>query len=584
MRRYVAQLFLHEERRSSVPKMSTKPAVDCDIIVVGGGSAGCAMAARLADAGLQVTLLEAGKSDADVRIRVPALTMTVVHNPNYDWGFPAEPDPSVGGRADKWPAGKRLGGGSAINGMIYVRGHAWDYDRWAQLGALGWSAADVLPYFRRIETNGRAGDGSRGDSGPISVSDNRVHYPIIDAFVEAAVAYGIPRNPDHNGIHAGEGTDYAQASQRNGLRCSSAQGYLHNGSRRPGLTVRTEVMVRRILLEGGRAVGVECQPPSRPGTQTLRAKHGVVVCAGALNSPRLLMLSGIGPEDHLRSLGIPVVRNLPGVGSNLQEHVGTHVVARVNTPTINSATHGFYAVRELARFVFRRRGAITTSMCHAQAFVRTNDCEPVPDVQISFTAFAFDINAVGRAVLHKQPAVSLTICVARPRSRGRIMLRANDPLAPPIIRHELLGASEDIERLARGITMGRELLAQPALAPYILEETRPGPSISEEGLRNYVRRAAIPLYHPVGTCRIGQDDLAVVDPDLRVRGVSQLWVADASVMPTLPVGNTNATAIMIGDKGADHVLRTVYAAPTVEVARKPAKQFAEYGHIKETGP
>ena len=532
------------------------------------------MAARLADAGLQVMLLEAGKSDADVRIRVPALTMAVVHNPNYDWGFPAEPDPSVGGRADKWPAGKRLGGGSAINGMIYVRGHAWDYDRWAQLGARGWSAADVLPYFRRIETNGRGGDGSRGDSGPISVSDNRVHYPIIDAFIEAAVAYGIPRNPDHNGIHAGEGTDYSQASQRNGLRCSSAQGYLHNGSRRPGLTVRTEMLVRRILVEGGRAVGVECQSSSGPGTRALRAKHGVVVCAGTLNSPRLLMLSGIGPEDHLRSLGIPLVRNLPGVGSNLQEHVGTHIVARVNTPTINSATHGLSAVRELVRFVFRRRGAITTSMCHAQAFVRTNDREPVPDVQISFTAFAFDINAVGRAVLHKQPAVSLTICVARPGSRGRIMLRANDPLAPPIIRHELLGANEDLERLVRGITVGRALLAQPSLAPYIREEIRPGPSIGAEAMRDYVRRASIPLYHPVGTCRMGQDDLAVVDPDLRLRGVAQLWVADASVMPTLPVGNTNATAIMIGDKGADHVLRAVYGTAAGSVTSEPPKQFA----------
>jgi choline dehydrogenase len=535
--------------------MNARPAVGCDVIVVGGGSAGCAMAARLADAGLEVQLLEAGRSDADIRLHVPALTMAVVHNPNYDWGFPAEPDASVGGRADNWPAGKRLGGGSAINGMIYVRGHAWDYDRWAQLGALGWGASDVIPYFRRIETNGRGGDGTRGDSGPISVSDNRVHYPIIDAFIEAAVSYGIPRNSDHNGIHAGEGTDYSQASQRNGLRCSSAQGYLHNGPRRPGLSVRTEVTVRRILLEGGRAVGVECQRSSGLPTETIRAKHGVVVCAGALNSPRLLMLSGIGPEDHLRSLGIPVVRDVPGVGSNLQEHVGTHIVARVNTPTINSAIHGLPALRELARFVFRRRGAVTTSMCHAQAFVRTSDREPVPDLQISFTAFAFDVNAVGRAVLHKHPAISLTICVARPGSRGRIMLRANDPLAPPIIRHELLGGSGDIERLARGITIGRDLLAQPSLAPYILEETRPGPSIDAAALRNYIQRASIPLYHPVGTCRMGQDDLAVVDPDLRVRGISQLWVADASVMPTLPVGNTNATAIMIGDKGADHVLR-----------------------------
>jgi choline dehydrogenase len=519
------------------------------------------MAARLADAGLHVELLEAGKSDADIRLRVPALTMAVVHNPDYDWGYPAEPDASVGGRVDQWPAGKRLGGGSAINGMIYVRGHAWDYDRWAELGARGWSAADVIPYFRRIETNGRGGNDFRGDSGPISVCDNRVQYPIVDAFVEAAVSYGIPRNPDHNGARSGEGADYAQATQRDGLRCSSAQGYLHHGPPRRGLSVRTEVTVRRVLIEDGRAVGVEYLLPGESQSRTVRAKRGVVLCAGTLNSPRLLMLSGIGPAAHLRELGIPVVADLPGVGANLQEHVGTHITARVNTPTINSETRGFLALREIAKFVFRRRGALTTSMCHAQSFVKTSDAEPVPDVQISFTAFAFDINEVGRAVLHRDSSISLTICVARPKSRGRLTLRANDPLTGPVIRHELLSGAGDLERLARGVEIGRDLLAQPALARYIREELRPGLSLTGEALRAHVRRAAIPLYHPVGTCRMGQDDLAVVDPELRVHGVSNLWVADASVMPTLPVGNTNATAIMIGDKGADHVLRGCRATP-----------------------
>jgi choline dehydrogenase len=531
-------------------------AEETDLIVVGGGSAGCAMAARLADGGVKVTLLEAGKTDADIRLRVPALTIAVVHNPEYDWGYPAEPDPSIGGRADKWPAGKRLGGGSSINGMIYVRGHAWDYDRWAQLGARGWSAADVAPYFRRLETNSRGGDSVRGDSGPISVSDNRVHYPIVDGFVEAAVACGIPRNPDHNGARAGEGTDYSQASQRNGMRWSAAQGYLH-GKRRPGLDVRTEVIVRRILIEGGRAVGVEYQRPGDTQPRTMRARRGVVLSAGSMNSPRLLMLSGIGSGNHLQSLGIPVHVNLPGVGNNLQEHVGTHITARVNTPTINSETHGLAAVRELAKFALLRRGAITSSMCHAQAFVKTQESEVVPDVQISFTAFAFSINEVGRAVLYRDPAISLTICVARPKARGRITLRANDPLAPPMIRHELLSGEGDLDRLVKGLEMGRKLLAQPSLAKYIVEETRPTAAVTGPALREYARMASIPLYHPVGTCRMGEDDLAVVSSDLRVRGIEQLWVADASVMPTLPVGNTNATAIMIGDKGSDHVLRTL---------------------------
>lgn len=514
------------------------------------------MAARLSDAGQRVVLLEAGKADNDIRLRVPALTTAVVHNPDYDWGFPAEPDPTVGGRADKWPAGKRLGGGSSINGMIYVRGHAWDYDRWAELGARGWSAADITPYFRRMETNSRGANLVRGDSGPISVSDNRVHYPIVDAFVEAAVACGIPRNPDHNGVGAGEGTDYSQATQRNGLRCSSATGYLHGGPARTGLSVRTQIEVQKVLIEGGRAVGVKYRADSDGRTCDIRAARGVVLCAGSLNSPRLLMLSGIGPADHLHSLGVPVVADLPGVGENLQEHVGSHIVARVNTPTLNSQTQGLAAVRELARFAFRRHGALTSSMCHAQAFVKTKDVEPVPDVQISFTAFAFDINEVGRAILHQDAAISLTVCVARPKSRGRIRLRSNDPAAPPLISHRLLGGEGDLERLQRGIEIGRRLLAQPTLARHVVEEIRPGPALVGDHLHEYLRQAAIPLYHPVGTCRMGKDALSVVDPDLRVHGITGLWVADASVMPTLPVGNTNATAIMIGDKGSDHILKS----------------------------
>ncbi len=523
---------------------------DCDLIVIGGGSAGCAMAARLAEAGQTVVLLEAGKTDRDIRLLVPALTTAVVHNPDYDWGYPAEPDPSVGGRADKWPAGKRLGGGSSINGMIFVRGHRWDYDHWAELGATGWSAAEVAPYFKRMETNSRGPSAARGGSGPVSVSDNRVHYPIVDAFVEAAQSYGIPRNPDHNGADAGEGADYAQTTQQRGLRHSSARAYLR-GSR---VDVRTEAVVRRILIEDGRAAGVEFARAGK--TETLRARHGVVLSAGSLNSPRILMLSGIGPAEQLRTHGIAVVKDLAGVGANLQEHVGTHIVARVNGPTINSDTHGWGAVRHGLNFLLHRRGAITSSMCHAQAFVRTETGIPAPDVQISFTAFAFDINEVGRAVLHRDAAISLTICVARPENRGTVGLRSADPFAPPVIRHELL-SNGDADRLVRGIAMGREILAQPAIAPFIVGEQRPGAAVTGAALRDYVRLAAIPLYHPVGTCRMGSDDLAVVDPDLRVRGIAGLWVADASIMPTLPVGNTNATAMMIGDKGSDHVLKSL---------------------------
>lgn len=537
---------------SSAERPATEEAVD--FVVIGGGSAGCAMAARLADQGLRILLLEAGKSDRDIRLLVPALTIAAVHNPKFDWGYDAEPDPSVGGRADKWPAGKRLGGGSSINGMIYVRGHRWDYDRWASLGATGWSAADVVPYFQRMETSDRQGEG-RGDSGPISVVSNRIDYPVIDAFVQAAANYGVPRNPDHNGAVAGEGTDFAQTTQRRGMRWSSARGYLRSGQRRPTLTIRTEAIVRRILIEDGRAVGVEFD---QGGTiRTVRAVHGVVLSAGSIGSPRILMLSGIGPAEELRRHGIPVVVDLPGVGGNLQEHVGTHVVVRVKGATVNSDSRGLPAIKHGLDYLLRRRGAISSSMCHAQAFVHTRPGLPVPDMQISFTALAFDVNEVGRAILLPEPAVSLTICLARPNSRGRISLRSADPYDPPIIRHQLLGAEEDLETLARGVEIGREILRQPPLADFVLDERRPGAEVTGAALREHIRAASIPLYHPVGTCRMGTDGDAVVDPELKVRDVEALWVADASVMPTLPIGNTNATAIMIGDKGADHVLRAL---------------------------
>jgi choline dehydrogenase len=511
------------------------------------------MAARLSDRGKQVVLLEAGKADDSFRLLILPLAMALVHNPDYDWGYAVEPDPSIGGRADKWPAGKRLGGGGSINGMIYVRGHPWDYDHWAQLGATGWSAAEVVPYFRRLESNSRGGNAARGDSGPIHVADNRVRYAIVDAFIDAAVSYGVPRNPDHNGEHAGEGTDYSQTNQRNGLRCSSARGYLHSGPRRPNLDIRTETVVRKILIEGGRAVGVEYERGRTTGT--LVARGGVVLSAGSLNSPRLLMLSGIGPVDHLSAHGIKVVADRPGVGANLQDHVGTHIVARVNTRTVNSDSRGLAALRAGLSFLLFRRGAITSSMCHAQAFVRTTPGMAVPDVQVSCTAFAFDINEVGRAVLCRYPAISLTVGITRPKSRGSVRLRSGDPFAPPLIQHQLLGDAGDVERLARGIEIGRAILAQPAISKYVVEEVRPGPAVAGAALRDYLHVASIPLYHPVGTCRMGQDEMAVVDPDLRVHGVGNLWVADASVMPTLPSGNTNATAMMIGDKGADHVLR-----------------------------
>lgn len=528
-----------------------------DIIVVGGGSAGAAMTGRLAEAGLAVTLIEAGKTDRHMRSRVPALTSAIVQNPDFDWCYQVEPDPSLGGRADIWPAGKLLGGGSALNGMMFIRGHRWDYDQWAAMGADGWDYASVLPYFRRMEDNERGADAWRGTGGPIAVSEGRARYPITDQWVAAAQQAGIARSTDLNGETA-EGVDYVQVSQRNGTRCSAARGYLHERRGGKAPTILLEAQLLRLLIEDKRAVGIVYR---QDGVEkTLRARHGVVLSAGAMNTPRLLMLSGIGPADHLADMGIEVVRDLPGVGRNLQDHVGTHVVNEVDGATLNSDAQGLRGAWQVLRYALAKRGALTTAIGHAQAFVKSRAGLPAPNLQISFAAFAFDFDERGRLMLRKNPSVSTLVGLMRPSHRGRITLRSADPLAPPVIAHRQLDSELDIEQIVEGIGIARDILRQSSIAAHVKTELRPGAALTDAAqLHDYVKMASIPLYHPVGTARIGHrdDPAAVVDADLRVIGVDGLWVADASVMPSLPAGNTNATAIMIGDKGADHVLKSL---------------------------
>ncbi|HAF42753.1 MAG TPA: glucose-methanol-choline oxidoreductase [Sphingobium sp.] len=530
---------------------------ESDIIVVGGGSAGSAMTGRLAEAGLAVTLVEAGKSDRHIRSRIPALTSAIVQNPAYDWCYQVEPDPSLGGRADIWPAGRMLGGGSALNGMMFIRGHRWDYDEWAQLGAEGWDYQSVLPYFRRLEDNERGADVWRGVGGPIAVSEGRARYPITDQWIAAAQAAGISRSSDLNGEKA-EGVDYVQMSQRGGERCSAARGYLHDrrGGNAPRILLEAQLL--RLLIERDRVVGILYR---QDGVEKeLRARHGVVLSAGAMNTPRLLMLSGIGPADHLRDHGIEVVRDLPGVGGNLQDHVGTHVVNDVDVRTLNNDARGLRGAWQLLRYALARRGALTTAIGHAQAFVKSRPDLPAPNLQISFAAFAFDFDEKGRLMLRRNPSVSTLVGLMRPSHRGRISLASADPFDAPKIEHRQLGSEDDIDQIVEGIGIARSILSEAPIAAHIRSELRPGKALTDpEQLRAYVRMASIPLYHPVGTARMGRvdDAQAVVDPDLAVIGVDGLWVADASVMPSLPAGNTNATAIMIGDKGADHVLRGI---------------------------
>jgi len=523
-----------------------------DLIVVGGGSAGAACAARLAEGGKRVLLVEAGRSHRDVRSRVPALMGGIVHTPAFDWMYSAEPDETVGGRPDVWPAGRRLGGGSAINGMMFIRGHRWDYDRWAELGATGWDYASVLPYFRRMEHNERGADDWRGQGGPVAVSEVRSRYPVTDDWIEAVQQAGYPRSVDLNGKEA-EGVDHIQLSQRRGLRHSTAAAYLDPPP--AGLEVMLEAQVLRIVVENGRATGVEVRHdgPER----VLSAAQGVVICAGALNTPRLLMLSGIGPVEHLRHHGIPIVRALEGVGRNLQEHSACHLVNTVDTRTLNDDSRGIAGLRQVLALAIRRGGALTTGIGHAQAFVKSRPGLPAPNLQLAFSAFAFDITAQGNLALRKEASVTTLVGLMRPQSRGLIELRSGDHDAAPVIRHRLLGEADDIEQLVDGLEIARKVMAQPAIAGHVTGEVRPGAALADrEALSHYVRAATIPMFHPVGTARMGaaDDPAAVVGPDCRVRGLDGLWVADASIMPTIPQGNTNATAIMIGERASDLIL------------------------------
>jgi choline dehydrogenase len=526
-----------------------------DLIVVGGGSAGLACAARLAQGGLRVLLVEAGKDHHDPRLAIPALMSALVHKPDFDWCYTAEPDPTVGGRPDVWPAGRRLGGGSSINGMMFIRGHKWDYDHWAALGATGWDYASVLPYFRRLEHNERGADQWRGEGGPIHVSEVRSRYDITQEWIEAAEEAGIARSPDLNGELA-EGVDLIQLSQRAGLRCSTAAGYLR---RKPvTLEILTEAQVLRIEVAEGRATGVTLRRGGE--VRTVSAKAGVVLGAGALNTPRLLMLSGIGRAAHLQDHGIVVVRDLPGVGANLQEHPGCHLVNAVSAHTLNDDARGIAGLRQLFALAFARSGALTTGIGHAQAFVRSREGLPAPNLQLAFSAFAFEITSKGNLALARDSAVSTFVALMRPQSRGRISLRSADPDAPPLIEHRLLGEEDDAQQLVEGLEIARRIMAQPAIAGAVKAEIRPGPAAdSSEALRGYVGAATIPMFHPVGTARMGaaDDPFAVVAPDCRLRGLHGLWVADASIMPTIPQGNTNATAIMIGERASDLVLGAV---------------------------
>jgi choline dehydrogenase len=518
-----------------------------DYVIVGAGSAGCVVADRLSEDGAQVVLLEAGPTDWHPMIHVPAGALHLRANPLVNWNYYAEPQESIGNRTLHWPRGRVLGGTSSINGMLYVRGNPADYDGWAQMGCRGWSYADVLPYFKKSEHYAGGDTQYRGKGGPLLVEDYRTILPLTHRFVEAAQKAGFTLTRDYNGA-VQEGVGYSQMTRNGRFRGSTARTFLAEARRRPNLRIVTKAVATRVLLDGKRCVGVAF----RQGGEDNRALavREVVVSGGTVNSPHLLQISGIGPAAHLQSIAVAVMHDLPGVGANLSDHFAARITHRVKDEiSVNQLARGLKLVGEIGRFAATGRGALTFGVTTAMVFCRSREGLESPDLQLLFTPGSYDPNGIGR--LEHEPGMTLVVCIARPDSRGTIMARSADPLDRPAIRPNYLSAATDVRALLAGIGFARRIFAARPLARHSAAETAPGPDIqSDEALTAFLREAGSNLHHPVGTCRMGEDPMAVVDSRLRVRGLTGLRIVDASVMPAVTTGNTNAPSIMIGEKGA----------------------------------
>lgn len=528
--------------------------ITADYVIVGGGSAGCVLANRLsADPSVSVVLMEAGGRDWNPWIHVPVGYFKTMHNPSVDWCYRTEPDPGLGGRQLDWPRGKVLGGSSSINGLLYVRGQPQDYDHWRQLGNTGWGWDDVQPLFKRAEKFERGGDTLRGDDGPLSVSDMRLKRPICEAWIKAAEAAGYPYNPDYNGASQ-EGVSHFQLTARKGRRCSSAVAYLNPVRGRKNLTILTRAQASRILFDGTRATGVAYRDQSG-AEQQVKARGEVILSAGAIGSPQLMMLSGLGEAAHLKSHGIEVRHDLPGMGRNLQDHLQARLVFKCNEPTLNDEVRSLVNQARIAlRYALFRTGPMTMAASLVTAFLRTGDHVETPDIQFHVQPWSADSPGEG---VHPFSAFTMSVCQLRPESRGEIRLNSANPADHPAIHPNYLATETDRRTLVEGVNIARRIGRQSPLREKISEEFRPARTLDMEdyeGTLAWARQYSTTIYHPTGTCKMGQDKNAVVDARLRVHGVQGLRVADCSIMPQIVSGNTNAPAIMIGEKAADMIL------------------------------
>lgn len=540
-----------------------------DYIIVGAGSAGCVLANRLSvDGRYSVLLLEAGPPDTYPWIHVPIGYAKTMFHPRFNWCFHTEPDPGMNGRKIYWPRGKTLGGSSSINGLIYIRGQREDYDRWAAAGNDGWSYDDVLPYFKRLEHAVDGNPAYHGRGGPLWCSPIRRRHELIDAVIAGAGELGIARNDDFNGA-VQEGAGYYHLSTRHGWRCSAATAYLRPARRRPNLRIETGAQVTAVTLERRRARGVSYR--HRGAAVTALARREVLLCAGALQSPQLLQLSGVGPGELLRRFDIPVVHELAGVGENLQDHLQARVICECTKAiTTNDDLASFWRTIAMGiDYAFTRDGPMAVGINQGGIFARAEPDAATPDVQFHVATLSSDMAG---SPTHAFSGFTMSVCQLRPQSRGSVQIRSADPLASPAMQPNYLSTPYDRATLTAGIRLARRLAATRALAPYVKAEYRPGPMAqSDEELLEFAKNTGGTIFHPSGTCKMGdatRDPLAVVDRELRVHGIDGLRVVDCSIMPTLTSGNTNVPAIMIAEKAADLILGAAAFSPSTGQAKE----------------